>query len=115
MSARCPVQKQCIKSGCSDPQIHNRRRIAIISMSMNEYKIVLVLKDDPKVCETLKVKCNNVPCAVQKAVVLAIQKTRKTGWVYRSHRLVTRSWEQDVPLTQYELQKQLARGIRRSA
>lgn len=79
---------------------------------MNEYKIVLVLKEDPAVRETIKVKCNNVPCAIQKAVVLAIQKTRRSGWVYKSHRLVARSWEQDVPLTQYEIQKRIARGTR---
>lgn len=82
---------------------------------MNEYKVVLVLKDDPTVSETVKVKCNNVPCAVQKAVVLAIQKTRKTGWVYKSHRLVTRSWEQDIALTQYEREKRIVRGLRRPA
>lgn len=82
---------------------------------MNEYKIVLTLKEDPMVRETIKVKCNNVPCAVQKAIVLATQKTRKLGWVYESHRLVSRSWEQDIPLTQQEIQRRIARGISSSA
>ncbi len=82
---------------------------------MNEYKIVLELKEDSTVRETVKVKCNNVPCAVQKAIVLATQKTRKTGWVYKSHRLVMRSWERDIPLTQQEIQKRIARGMSSSA
>ena len=69
---------------------------------MNEYKVVLVLKDDPTVSETVKVKCNNVPCAVQKAIILAQQKTRKKGWKYRSHRLVARAWD-SVGVSQAEI------------
>ena len=63
---------------------------------MNEYEIILFLETDPGRTEAVRVKCNNVPCAVRKAVVLALQKTRVKGWRYRSHRLVARGWEKDV-------------------
>ena len=75
---------------------------------MNEYKIVLVLEGDPERVEAVKVKCNNLPCAIQKAIVLAGQKTRISGWKYRSHRLVAKAWEKDY-LTQAMIAREYAR------
>ena len=75
---------------------------------MNEYKIVLGLEDDPERVETVKVKCNNLPSAIQKAVVLVGQKTRVSGWKYRSHQLVAKAWEKDY-LTQAMIAREYAR------
>lgn len=75
---------------------------------MNEYKIVLGLEGDPERVETVKVKCNNLPCAIQKAIVLVGQKTRVSGWKYRSHKLVAKAWEKDY-LTQSMIAREYAR------
>ena len=75
---------------------------------MNEYRIDLYLESDPSATESIKVKCNTVPCAVQKAIILAQQKTRKKGWKYRSHRLVARAWD-SVGVSQAEIIRQAMR------
>ena len=78
------------------------------TLVMNEYRIDLYLESDPSATESIKVKCNNVPCAVQKAIILAQQKTRKKGWKYRSHRLVARAWD-SVGVSQAEIIRQAMR------
>ena len=79
---------------------------------MNEYRIVLKLEDDPQVTETVKVKSNNLPCAIQKAIVLAIQKTHKAGWRYHTHKLEKRAWDDPMnvsaALRQNEMVKRMA-------
>ena len=75
---------------------------------MNEYRIDLYLESNSSTTESIKVKCNNVPCAVQKAIILAQQKTRMKGWKYRSHRLVARA--RDAPgVSQAEIIRQAMR------
>lgn len=76
--------------------------------AMNEYRITLYLADEPETVETVKVKCNNLHYAIQKAVILVMQKTRKKGWKYRSHQLVSKAWEKDI-LTQSMIAREYAR------
>lgn len=78
---------------------------------MNEYRIVLRQKDDPSTMETVRVKCNNLQCAIEKAVVLVMQKTRRKGWRYHTHRLEKRAWDDPLNVSAALRQREIARRM----